>query len=110
MTDIPEGPLLADGRATPLGIEVCERYKELKDAIDRLEKEREELRNVILEAASLYPDSKSFPAGDMVIRISEQTRETVPVAKIKKEDPTVYEGLVAAGFVTRSVAKVLSVR
>lgn len=109
--DFPENePLLADGRATPAGIEVAERYREVKDQIAVLEKEQVEARAIILDATAAFPGVKSFPAGDLVIRVTEQTRETVNLTNVKKNDPDLYDALVAGGFITRTTSQVLSVR
>lgn len=108
--DLPTKPLLASGRATADGIAVAERYREVKDLIDVLEAEKNLLREAILAAAAEYPDTKSFPAGDLVIRVTEQKRETVPVAQIRKDHPDLYELLKEQGVVNVSTAKVLSVR
>lgn len=108
--DLPTKPLLAAGRATADGVAVAERYREVKDLIDVLEKEKAVLREAILDAAAEYPDTKSFPAGDLVIRITNQTRETVPVAEIRKNHRDLYDLLKDEGVVNTSVAKVLSVR
>ena len=109
-TGLPQGPLLASGRATQSGIMLAERYKEVKALLDVLEAEKNLLREAIITAAAEYPDTKSFPAGDLVIRITQQTRETVPVAQIRKDHPDLYSLLKEEGVVNVSVAKVLSVR
>jgi hypothetical protein len=104
------GPLLASGKATTEGVAAAVRYKQLRDLIDTLEVEREELREVILAAADEFPGVKSFPAGDLIIRIGTTTRETVPAAKVRTERPDLYEALTAAGFVNKSTAKTLSIK
>lgn len=108
--DLPTKPLLASGRATADGVAVAERYREVKDLIDVLEAEKAVLRDAILTAAAEYPDTKSFPAGDLVIRITKQVRETVPVAQIRKDHPDLYQTLKEQGVVNTSTAQVLSVR
>ena len=104
------GPLLADGRATSAGIEIAEHYREVKDQIAVLEKEQVETRSIILDATAAFPGVKSFPAGDLVIRVTEQSRETVNLTNLKKGDPDLYEALVAGGFITKTTSHVLSVR
>jgi hypothetical protein len=105
-----QGPLLAGGRATDIGVEVAERYKKVKDLLDTLEAEREMLRGAILAAADEFPGTKSFPAGDLIIRVSQSTRESVPLAQVRTQQPEIYEALVAAGLVNRTVARTLSVK
>jgi hypothetical protein len=53
---------------------------------------------------------KSFPAGDLIIRVGQTSRETVPAAKVRTERPDIYEQLTAAGFVNKSTAKTLSIK
>lgn len=108
--DLPTKPLLASGRATKDGIAVAERYAEIKALLDALEAEKNLLREAILAAAAEYPDVKSFPAGDRVIRITSQSRETVPLAEVKKSNPAIYDLLDSEGVINRSTNKVLSVR
>lgn len=105
-----QGPLLAGGQATDEGIEVAKRYKEIKDLLDSLEKEKEVLRTAILEAANEHPGIKVWPAGDLVIRIGATARETVPVAQVRTKAPELYERLVAAGFVNKTSAQTLSIK
>jgi len=104
------GPLLAGGKATDEGIEVAARYRQLKDLIDTLEKEREELRAILLEEAGKFPGVKSFPAGDLIIRIGQTSRETVPAAQVRIKDPDLYEALVAAGLVNKTTSQTLTVK
>jgi hypothetical protein len=104
------GPLLASGKATTEGEAVAVRYKQLRDLIDTLEAEREALREIILAEADKFPNIKSFPAGDLIIRVGQTSRETVPAAKVRTERPDIYEQLTAAGFVNKSTAKTLSIK
>ena len=90
-----QGPLLASGKATDEGVAVAARYKEIKDTLDLLEKEREVLRTLILEAANEFPGIKVWPAGDLIIRIGATARETVPVSQVRAKDPELYQALVA---------------
>jgi hypothetical protein len=104
------GPLLAGGKATDEGVEIAARYRQLKDLIDTLETEREELRALILEEAAQFPGVKSFPAGELIIRIGQTSRETVPAAQVRTKEPALYDALVAAGLVNRTESKTLSVK
>lgn len=105
-----QGPLLAAGKATDEGVEVARRYKEVKDTLDLLEKERETLRALILEAANEHPNIKVWPAGDLIIRIGATARETVPVAQVRAGAPELYKALVAGGYVNKSASQTLSVK
>ena len=104
------GPLLASGKATDEGETVAIRYREIKDLIDVLEEEKTALRDLILTAAAEFPGIKSFPAGDLIIRIGATNRETVPLAKIRTNDRDLYDALVAAGYVNKTSSQTLSVR
>lgn len=105
-----QGPLLASGKATDEGIAVAARYREVKDLLDTLEREKDLLRNAILAAADEFPGAKSFPAGDLVIRIGAAARETVPVAQVRAQDPDLYQRLVDGGYVNKTTSRTLSVR
>jgi hypothetical protein len=102
--------LLADGRATALGIEVADRYRKVKEQIAILEKQAEGLRVRILAAAAQNPGVKSFPAGERVISISHQVRESVPLAKIRKDSEALYDLIDEQGYINRTDVQVLSVR
>jgi len=104
------GPLLASGKATDEGIAAAARYKQIKDLLDTLEREKDALREVILTAAEEFPGAKSFPAGDLIIRVGATSRETVPVSRIRTEQPEIYQALVAAGLVNKTTARTLSVK
>jgi hypothetical protein len=105
-----QGPLLASGKATDEGIEVARRYKQIKDLLDTLEREKDALREVILAAAEEFPGAKSFPAGDLIIRVSSTSRETIPVSQVRTQHPEIYKALVAAGLVNKSTARTLSIK
>jgi hypothetical protein len=105
-----KGPLLAGGKATDEGVEVAARYKEVKDLLDTLEKEKDALRAILLDEAEKFPNAKSFPAGELVIRVGATSRETVPAAQVRTQRPDLYEQLVAAGFVNKTLSKTLSVK
>lgn len=105
-----EGPLLASGKATEEGVAIAERYKAVKDLLDTLEREKDALRAAILEAAEEFPGVKVFPAGEVIIRIGQTSRETVPVSQVRTQNPALYEALVAGGFVNKSTSKTLSVK
>lgn len=109
--EVANEPLIASGAATPLGEVVATRYREVVDLIKALEDEKAYLRERILQDAEIEnPAAKSFPAGDLIIRISTTTRETVAVAKVRSQFPDLYEALTAAGVVTKTTSKALSVR
>lgn len=105
-----DGPLLASGKATPEGVEVAVRYKQVKDLLDTLEAEKDMLRGIILAAAAEFPGVKSFPAGELIIRIGATSRETVPVSRVRTEQPEIYQALIAAGLVNKTDSQTLSVK
>jgi hypothetical protein len=104
---LPEGPILAGGKATFDGEMLAEEYKEIVDTIAALDARREVLRALIIQAAQDEdPKAKSFPAGQRVIKISHSTRRSIAVTAVERDLPEVYDALVAGGMVktTESVS------
>jgi hypothetical protein len=100
-SQLPEGPLLASGKATEAGETVAAEFFEINETIKILEKRKAVLRGIILDAATeVDPKAKFFPAGEHIIKISRSERRTIPVTEVEKQRPDLFEALKEAELVT----------